>query len=347
MFMHTKAANTVYVTRRENARPQAPLLSVIVPVFNEEEVILHFLRATRPVLERSGLRYEYVFIDDGSRDRTADILSEELANGLPGRLLGLSRNFGKEAALSAGLEAAKGDIGVIIDADLQDPPELILQMLDGWRAGYDVVYGLRVDRSSDTLMKRSTAGMFYSLFNRLANIDMPANAGDFRLIDRCVIDALLRLPERNRFMKGLFAWVGFPAMALPYERPPRLAGAGKFNYWKLWNFALDGLTGFTTLPLRVWFYGGALISVGAFTYALYLTLRVLIEGIDLPGYASLMVALLFFSGVQLLSIGMIGEYVARLFNEAKQRPVFIVQDVIEGGNSPQPAEQTDDAANGA
>ena len=347
MFMHTKAANTVYVTRRENARPQAPLLSVIVPVFNEEEVILHFLRATRPVLERSGLRYEYVFIDDGSRDRTADILAEELANGLPGRLLGLSRNFGKEAALSAGLEAAKGDIGVIIDADLQDPPELILQMLDGWRAGYDVVYGLRVDRSSDTLMKRSTAGMFYSLFNRLANIDMPANAGDFRLIDRCVIDALLRLPERNRFMKGLFAWVGFPAMALPYERPPRLAGAGKFNYWKLWNFALDGLTGFTTLPLRVWFYGGALISVGAFTYALYLTLRVLIEGIDLPGYASLMVALLFFSGVQLLSIGMIGEYVARLFNEAKQRPVFIVQDVIEGGNSPQPAEQTDDAANGA
>ncbi|CTQ45950.1 glycosyltransferase family 2 protein [Labrenzia sp. 5N] len=347
MFMHTKAANTVYVTRRENARPQAPLLSVIVPVFNEEEVILHFLRATRPVLERSGLRYEYVFIDDGSRDRTADILSEELANGLPGRLLGLSRNFGKEAALSAGLEAAKGDIGVIIDADLQDPPELILQMLDGWRAGYDVVYGLRVDRSSDTLMKRSTAGMFYSLFNRLANIDMPANAGDFRLIDRCVIDALLRLPERNRFMKGLFAWVGFPAMALPYERPPRLAGAGKFNYWKLWNFALDGLTGFTTLPLRVWFYGGALISVGAFTYALYLTLRVLIEGIDLPGYASLMVALLFFSGVQLLSIGMIGEYVARLFNEAKQRPVFIVQDVIEGGNTPQSAKQTDDAANGA
>lgn len=275
------------------------------------------------------------------------MLSEELANGLPGRLLGLSRNFGKEAALSAGLEAAKGDIGVIIDADLQDPPELILQMLDGWRAGYDVVYGLRVDRSSDTLMKRSTAGMFYSLFNRLANIDMPANAGDFRLIDRCVIDALLRLPERNRFMKGLFAWVGFPAMALPYERPPRLAGAGKFNYWKLWNFALDGLTGFTTLPLRVWFYGGALISVGAFTYALYLTLRVLIEGIDLPGYASLMVALLFFSGVQLLSIGMIGEYVARLFNEAKQRPVFIVQDVIEGGNTPPSAKQTDDAANGA
>ncbi|MHA7776273.1 glycosyltransferase family 2 protein [Roseibium sp. M-1] len=328
--MQPTSATEIYVNRRESSRPQAPLLSVIVPVYNEEEVIRHFLEATRPVLERTGLAYEYVFIDDGSRDRTADILSQVLSDGLPGRLLGLSRNFGKEAALSAGLEAAKGDIAVIIDADLQDPPELILQMLDGWRAGYDVVYGLRVDRSSDTVMKRSTADMFYRLFNRLANINMPANAGDFRLIDRAVVDALLRLPERNRFMKGLFAWVGFPAMALPYERPPRKAGTGKFNYWKLWNFALDGLTGFTTLPLRVWFYGGALISLSAFAYALYLVLRVLVFGIDVPGYASLMVALLFFSGVQLLSIGMIGEYVARLFNEAKQRPVYILQDVIEG-----------------
>lgn len=335
--MQPETASEIYVTRRKTSRPPAPFLSVIVPVYNEEAVIDHFLGATRPVLERTGLAFEYVFIDDGSRDRTADILSERLQSGLPGRLLGLSRNFGKEAALSAGLEAARGDIAVIIDADLQDPPELIEKMLDGWRAGYDVVYGLRVDRSSDTLMKRSTAGMFYRLFDRLANIDMPANAGDFRLIDRVVIDALLKLPERNRFMKGLFAWVGFPAMALPYERPPRKAGEGKFNYWKLWNFALDGLTGFTTLPLRVWFYGGAIISIAAFAYAAYLTLRVLIYGVDWPGYASLMVALLFFSGVQLLSIGMIGEYVARLFGEAKQRPVFILQDTIEGGP---PAEGT-------
>ncbi|WP_296589242.1 glycosyltransferase family 2 protein [Roseibium sp.] len=331
--MQTAVASNIYVSRRETTRPASPLLSVIVPVFNEEDVILHFLEATRPVLDQTGLQYEYVFIDDGSRDKTADILSDQLKAGLPGRLLGLSRNFGKEAALSAGLEAAKGDIAVIIDADLQDPPELILQMLDGWRAGYDVVYGLRVDRSSDTMVKRQTAGMFYRLFNRLANIDMPANAGDFRLIDRAVIDALLRLPERNRFMKGLFAWVGFPAMALPYERPPRKAGTGKFNYWKLWNFALDGLTAFTTLPLRVWFYGGAFVSLAAFAYALYLTLRVFVAGIDVPGYASLMVALLFFSGVQLLSIGMIGEYIARLFNEAKQRPVYILQDVIEGEKS--------------
>lgn len=328
--MNQTAASKIYVSRRETARPADPLLSVIVPVFNEEDVIGHFLDATRPVLEKTGLAYEYVFIDDGSGDSTADFLSEKLKGGLPGRLLGLSRNFGKEAALSAGLEAVRGDIAVIMDADLQDPPELILQMLDGWRAGYDVIYGLRVDRSSDTVLKRSTANMFYKLFNKLANIDMPANAGDYRMIDRAVIDALLRLPERNRFMKGLFAWVGFPAMAIPYERPARRAGDGKFNYWKLWNFALDGLTGFTTLPLRVWFYGGAAISFGAFAYAIFLTVRTSLFGVDLPGYASLMVALLFFSGVQLLSIGMIGEYIARLFNEAKQRPVYILQDVIEG-----------------
>ncbi|MBG6207821.1 glycosyltransferase involved in cell wall biosynthesis [Labrenzia sp. EL_126] len=328
--MNKTAASKIYVSRRETARPAEPVLSVIVPVFNEEDVIEHFLDATLPVLEKTGLAFEYVFIDDGSRDKTADILSEKLKTGLPGKLLGLSRNFGKEAALSAGLEAVSGDIAVIMDADLQDPPELILQMLDGWRAGYDVIYGLRVDRSSDSLMKRSTANMFYKLFNKLANIDMPANAGDFRLIDRTVVNALLELPERNRFMKGLFAWVGFPAMAIPYERPPRRAGSGKFDYWKLWNFALDGLTGFTTLPLRVWFYGGAAISFAAFTYAIVLTIRTSIFGVDLPGYASLMVALLFFSGVQLLSIGMIGEYIARLFNEAKQRPVYILQDVIEG-----------------
>ncbi|TYC53414.1 glycosyltransferase family 2 protein [Rhodobacterales bacterium] len=328
--MQPNKPSQIYVDRRKTSRPAAPLVSLVVPVYNEEAVIDHFLEATRPVLESTGLAFEYIFIDDGSRDRTADILATALENGLPGRLLGLSRNFGKEAALSAGLDAVRGDLAIIIDADLQDPPELIIGMMDGWRAGYDVVYGVRVDRSSDTLMKRSTAGMFYRLFNRLANIDMPANAGDFRLIDRAVIDALLKLPERNRFMKGLFAWVGFPAMAVPYERPPRKAGTGKFNYWKLWNFALDGLTGFTTLPLRVWFYGGALIAFAAFAYALYLTLRVLFYGVDWPGYASLMVALLFFSGIQLLSIGMIGEYVSRLFGEAKQRPVYILQDVIEG-----------------
>lgn len=343
--MPTSPSSSVYVSRRKSARPDKPRLSVIVPVYNEEAVIDHFLDAMQPVLDETGLDHEYVFVDDGSRDATAEIVARRLEAGLPGRLLGLSRNFGKEAALSAGLEAAQGDIAVIIDADLQDPPELIHEMLTGWRAGYDVVYGVRVDRTSDTYMKRSTAGLFYGVFKRLANIDMPANAGDFRLIDRSVIDALLKLPERNRFMKGLFAWVGFPSMAVPYERPARKAGTGKFNYWKLWNFALDGLTSFTTMPLRIWFYGGVLVSFLAFSYALYLTLRVLFYGIDVPGYASLMVALLFFSGVQLLSVGMIGEYVSRLFNEAKRRPVYLLQDVIEGsqmGAAQEKGERTDD-----
>ncbi|MTH99264.1 glycosyltransferase family 2 protein [Roseibium sp. RKSG952] len=328
--MSTHIESKIYLTRRSEKRPETPLLSVIVPVYNEAEVIPHFLKETGEILEQTGLDYEYVFIDDGSRDATADVLEQQIAEGLPARLLGLSRNFGKEAAMSAGLDHAHGDIVIIVDVDLQDPPSLIPQMIDGWRAGYDVVYGLRVDRSSDTLMKRSTARMFYRLFNKLANIEMPPNAGDFRLLDRAVVDALLQLPERNRFMKGLFAWVGFPAMALPYERPARRAGNGKWNYWKLWNFAIDGLTGFTTMPLRIWFYGGALLSGIAFAYALYLVLRVFFTGIDVPGYTSLMVTLLFFSGIQLLSIGMIGEYVSRLFNEAKQRPVYLLQDVIEG-----------------
>ncbi|SHN00366.1 glycosyltransferase family 2 protein [Roseibium suaedae] len=328
--MQTDKTSVIYRTRRAASRPDLPLISIVVPAYNEAEVLDHFITDTQAALEPLGCPYEYVFIDDGSGDRTADLIAQRLEAGLPGRLIGLSRNFGKEAALSAGLAHARGDVAVIIDADLQDPPGLIPQMLEGWRSGYDVVYGVRVDRSSDTLMKRSTAGLFYRIFNRLAHIDMPANAGDFRLIDRVVIEALLQLPERNRFMKGLFAWVGFPSMALPYERPERRAGIGKWNYWKLWNFAIDGFTGFTTLPLRIWFYGGALVAMLAFAYALFLTIRVLVFGVDLPGYASMMVGLLFFSGVQLLSIGMIGEYVSRLFSETKQRPVYLIQDVIEG-----------------
>ena len=319
-----------YIARRRAARPASPLVSLIVPVFNEEEVIDQFLAAVTSIMRKAGIVHEFVFVDDGSRDTTAAILSARLEAGLPGRLVGLSRNFGKEAALTAGLEHARGDVAVVLDADLQDPPELVPQMLEGWRAGYDVVYGLRVDRTSDTAVKRGSASAFYRLFNRLSNIDLPHNAGDFRLIDRAVIEALKELPERNRFMKGLFAWVGFSAMALPYERPARAAGTTKWNYWKLWNFALDGLTGFSTVPLRVWTYCGAGVAALAFAYALFLVLRTMVFGIDMPGYASIMTAILFFSGIQLLSIGIVGEYVARLFNETKQRPIYLVRDVIAG-----------------
>ncbi|WP_321344538.1 glycosyltransferase family 2 protein [Breoghania sp.] len=332
---------SLYVARRKAERIDAPLVSLIVPVFNEEEVIEQFLDVVGNILAREGLAHEFVFIDDGSRDRTAAILSERLSTGLPGCLIGLSRNFGKEAALTAGLDHANGDVAIVLDADLQDPPELIPQMIEGWRAGYDVVYGLRVDRTSDSAVKRGSASAFYRLFNRLSNIDLPANAGDFRLIDRRVIEALRDLPERNRFMKGLFAWVGFSAMALPYERPARAAGTTKWNYWKLWNFALDGLTGFSTVPLRVWFYCGAGIATLAFAYALYLVLRTLLFGADMPGYASTMTAILFFSGIQLLSIGIVGEYVARLFNETKQRPIYLVRDVIAGASARKQADKSD------
>ena len=319
-----------YIARRKAARPANPLVSLIVPVFNEEEVIDQFLTVVSGVMNEASIAHEFVFVDDGSRDATAAILSERFAAGLPGCLVGLSRNFGKEAALTAGLDHARGDVAVVLDADLQDPPQLVPQMLDGWRAGYDVVYGLRVDRTSDTPVKRGSASAFYRLFNKLSNIDLPHNAGDFRLIDRVVIEALKELPERNRFMKGLFAWVGFSAMALPYERPARAAGTTKWNYWKLWNFAIDGLTGFSTVPLRVWTYCGAGVAALAFAYALFLVLRTLVFGIDMPGYASTMTAILFFSGIQLLSIGVVGEYVARLFNETKQRPIYLVRDVITG-----------------
>ncbi len=321
---------TLYTKRRAEKRPQRPLLSLVVPAYNEAEVLDLFLQETRSTLTDLEADLEYVFIDDGSYDQTATIIANYLALGLPGRLIGLSRNFGKEAALTAGLVHARGDIAVVLDADLQDPPSLIRDMLAQWRNGYDVVYGVRADRSCDSWLKRETAGLFYRIFNSLTEVTMPANAGDFRLMDRVVMDALLQLPERNRFMKGLFAWVGFPSTAVTYSRPPRRAGAGKWNYWKLWNFALDGFTGFTSVPLRIWTYGGALMALAAISYAAFLILRVLSTGIDVPGYASLMVGILFFSGIQLLSIGMLGEYVGRLFTESKRRPVYLIQDIIEG-----------------
>ncbi|AXS42036.1 glycosyltransferase family 2 protein [Breoghania sp. L-A4] len=324
-----------YTQRRAASRPARPRLSIIVPMYNEEAVVDVFLEAMQRALGEarsagSDFSHAYVFVDDGSRDSTAEIIARRLSEGVPGTLIGLSRNFGKEAALTAGLDHADGDMVVVIDADLQDPPELIGPMIEHWRAGHDVVYGLRVNRSSDSVLKRRSSQAFYRLFNRLANIDMPANAGDFRLMDRAVVEALKSLPERNRFMKGLFAWVGFSAVAVPYTRPERAAGTSKWNYWKLWNFALDGLIGFTSIPLRMWFYCGALIAALSFAYALYLVIRVLLYGVDMPGYASLMTAVLFFSGIQLLSVGIIGEYVARLFTETKCRPIYVVADVIGG-----------------
>jgi glycosyltransferase involved in cell wall biosynthesis len=243
------------------------------------------------------------------------------------RLVNLSRNFGKEAAMSAGLDHAEGDVVVLIDVDLQDPPELIAVFLEQWRQGYDIAYGLRTSRSGDSRLKAATAGAFYAWFNRISDTPIPPNVGDFRLLDRRVVQALRLLPERGRFMKGLFAWVGFPSIGIPFERPPRAVGQSSWNYWRLWNFALEGLVSFSTAPLKIWTYVGGVVAMAAGAYALFILVRVLVEGIDVPGYASLLVFLLTGIALNLISLGMIGEYVGRLFVESKQRPVYLVEGV--------------------
>jgi glycosyltransferase involved in cell wall biosynthesis len=315
-------------------RPADPLLSLVVPVFNEEDSIELFLSAVEPFLERAGLRFEIVFVNDGSRDDTLSRLLDRGRRDSRLRVVNLSRNFGKEAALTAGIDHAKGDILIPMDIDLQDPPDLFIPFIERWREGYDIVYGVRQRRTWDTMSKRVSAGWFYWVFNRMSPVPIPANVGDFRLVDRRAIEVLRQLPERNRFMKGLFAWVGFNAIGVPYERPQRAAGSSKFNLWRLWNFALDGVVSFSTVPLRASFYGGLAIAAIAVLYALFIIGRVLIFGIDTPGYASLLIAVLSLGAIQLVSIGIIGEYLGRLFLEVKGRPIYVVEGVYEESRPP-------------
>jgi glycosyltransferase involved in cell wall biosynthesis len=301
----------------------------VVPVFNEDESIDAFLAAITPELQRAGARFEVIFVNDGSTDSTLPLLID-LAASLPYlRAVNLSRNFGKEAAMTAGLDQAKGDAAVLIDVDLQDPPELLGRFIARWREGYDVVYGLRESRVADGKLKALTAGLFYAAFNRIAATAIPHNVGDFRLIDRRVIEALRQLPERGRFMKGLFAWVGFPSIAVPYARPARLHGQTKWNYWRLWNFAIDGIVSFSTAPLRIWTYCGVAIALFALAYAVFIVLDVLLFGIAVPGYASLIIVMLFSTAANLVSLGMIGEYVSRLFVETKQRPIYLLEGIYQ------------------
>jgi polyisoprenyl-phosphate glycosyltransferase len=317
-------------------RPADPLLSLVVPVFNEEDSIDIFLDTVPALMERDGLRFEIVFVNDGSRDNTLGHLLDRSGADRRLRIVNLSRNFGKEAALTAGIDHARGDVIVPMDIDLQDPPELIEPFMARWREGYDVVYGVRTQRTWDTAAKRLSAGWFYRVFNSMSPVRIPENVGDFRLVDRRAIEVLRQLPERNRFMKGLFAWVGFNAIGVPYERPARAAGASKFNLWRLWNFALDGVVSFSTAPLRAWFYVGVVIAAIAVLYALFIVTRVLIFGIDTPGYASLLIAVLLMGAIQLLSLGIIGEYLGRLFLEVKGRPIYVIEGVYEDGAAQPP-----------
>ncbi|MGE0044828.1 MAG: glycosyltransferase family 2 protein [Hyphomonadaceae bacterium] len=327
--------------RPKRARPAAPLVSLVAPVFNESEALPTFLDAMIPALTATGERFEIVFVNDGSRDDTLGVLLAAAAMDSRLRIVNLARNFGKEAALTAGIDHAKGDAIIVIDVDLQDPPELIADFLAQWREGYDVVYGVRVARDFDAFWKRFTAHGFYGVFNVIAETPIPPNAGDFRLIDRRVADALQKMPERNRFMKGLFAWVGFSSIGVPYERRERAAGLTKFRFGKLWNFALDGIASFSTMPLKVWTYIGIAVAVVAIWLAAYIIVRTMVYGVETPGYASLMVAILLAAAVQLISIGVLGEYVGRIFLESKARPIYIVDDVYGGEEEEQPPQRSE------
>ena len=310
----------------ENAREGGALVSVVVPFHDEAGAVASFYRELSAALDAlAGQRFEVICVDDGSADGTLEQLLALVERDARIRVLELSRNFGKEAALTAGIDAARGQAVIPMDADLQDPPQLIGRLLEEWRRGAEVVLARRTDRSSDSFLKRKTAQLFYRVHNRLSSVHLPENVGDFRLLDRVAVDALKALPERQRFMKGLFAWIGFRTATVDYARPARAGGVSKFSGWRLWNFALEGITSFSTLPLRIWTYIGAIGALLTFTYATFITVRTLIYGIDVPGYASLLVAILFLGSLQLLSVGLLGEYIGRVYLETKRRPVYVVR----------------------
>lgn len=301
-----------------------PELSLIVPVLNEEESITLFLDRVTPILSDIVNSYEIIFIDDGSTDNTRHIIACERKKNNAVKLLSLSRNFGKEAAMTAGLDYSTGDAVVPMDVDLQDPPELLAEFVEKWREGFDVVFAERKERQTDTLSKRMSAGLFYRIFNKISDHKIHENAGDYRLMSRPVVKATVQLRERNRFMKGLFAWAGFRSASVTFERPERAAGQTKFNMWKLWNFALDGITSFSTAPLRIWTYIGGTVALGAIAYMAFIIMQTLFYGVDVPGYASLMVVMLMLGAVQLISMGVLGEYLGRLYIRSKQRPIYVI-----------------------
>ncbi len=302
-----------------------PTLSLIIPMHDEAPNVASCYERIRAILDPLGESWELLCVNDGSRDDTLACLLALREQDPRVTVIDLSRNFGKEAALTAGLDQARGDAVIPMDADLQDPPELIPELLARWREGFDVVLAVRSSRASDSLFKRGTARFFYRFINRMSEVPIPEDAGDFRLMSRPVVDALKLLPERRRFMKGLFAWVGFKTTEVHYERRPRAAGETKFNAWRLWNFALEGITSFSHLPLKVASYFGMAVSFFAFLYASKIVIDTLVYGNPVKGYPSLMVAILFFSGVQLVAIGVIGEYLGRLYEESKQRPVYLIR----------------------
>lgn len=305
----------------------APALTIIVPAYNEQEVLPIFHERLSAALASCDIAWDVLYVNDGSSDAT---LSTMLGLQLKDRrvaVLNLSRNFGKEIALTAGLDHARAtDAVVVIDADLQDPPEVIPELIAAWRKGFDIAYAQRNTRAGETWMKKATAAAFYRVMQRLGGkVQLPPDTGDFRLMSRRALDALLQLREQHRFMKGLFAWIGFPSIAVPYDRAPRAAGTTKWNYWKLWNFSLEGITSFTVAPLKIATYVGLLTAIAALIYLLQLIIRTVFFGNPVAGYPSLLAVVLFLGGIQMMMLGIIGEYLGRIFNETKGRPLYLVE----------------------
>ncbi|MDB5568840.1 MAG: putative enzyme [Hyphomicrobiales bacterium] len=329
----TDALDTTRPISAPSAQPLAPRaappqLSVVVPMYNEEANLEPLVARLVPVLERCVDTFEVIFVDDGSSDATLAALRAVHRLDPRLRAVSFSRNFGKEIAIAAGLDHARGDAVVIMDADLQHPPEMIETFVERWREGYQNVYGQRVDRTADSALRRSLTLRFYHLFETFGETSLPPGAGDFRLLDRSAADALRAMGERARFSKGLYAWIGYRSLGVPFEVAERAHGQSKFSYRKLTRFALDGLMSFSTVPLKVWTYVGTVISIAALIMAVYFLLRTVTVGADVPGYASLIVSIMFFSGVQLMSLGILGEYVGRIFAEVKRRPLYLVSERV-------------------
>lgn len=314
-----------YVTPRSVPRPER--LSIVCPAFNEEETILEFHRRTRKAMAAAGQPFEVVFVNDGSTDDTLELMRDLRARHPNTTIVDLSRNFGKEIALTAGLDAAAGDAIVVIDADLQDPPELISLLIEGWHEGYDVVYAQRRERRGETWLKRNSAALFYKIMAKTGSVALPPNVGDFRLMSRKAVDAVCALRERHRFMKGVFAWVGFPTKSVLYDRDPRAAGETKWNYWKLWNLSIEAITSSTLAPLKISTYIGFATATAAFLFGAFFVVKKVFFGEVVQGYSSLVVIMLFLGGVQLGVLGVIGEYLGRVFNETKNRPLYFTNSV--------------------
>ena len=306
--------------------PAMQTLTVVVPAFNEGTGLREFHARLAAVFDTLDLSCCVLYVDDGSRDDTWTVMESLRAGDARVATLRLSRNFGKELALTAGLDAVDADAVVVIDADLQDPPELIAQFIAEWREGYDVVYGTRSTRAGESAVKKFTSAAFYRVMERLSHTPLPRDTGDFRLLDRRAVDALKQVRERQRFMKGLFAWVGFRQKSIVYERDPRFAGSSKFNYWRLWNFALEGITSFSTAPLRLATYAGVLTAFAAFVFGVFVFAKAILYGDPVRGYPTLLLIILFLGGVQLMALGLIGEYLGRLYLEAKQRPLYLIDE---------------------